>query len=141
VSRQTFAHSPASVAAARRFALEAIGDVPPPVVEAVTIAVSELATNCVRHAGTEFTVDVERTPDRLRIEVADTGTGTPTIRSPRPTVPTGRGLQLVRALSDDWGVTFRDDQSGKRVWFTIDLARQSSSSASEQTPLRSERIS
>jgi anti-sigma regulatory factor (Ser/Thr protein kinase) len=110
------------VPAARRYALESIGDVSRPVMEAVAIAVSELAANCVRHAGTEFTVAIERTSERLRVEVADAGAGEPALRSPNPTEPSGRGLMLVRALADEWGVVSRDGRAGKSVWFAIDLA-------------------
>jgi anti-sigma regulatory factor (Ser/Thr protein kinase) len=112
---------PASVAAARRYVLDAIGNQPAIVEEAAAIVVSELATNCVRHAGTAFTIDVETSPSRLRVEVSDTGTGVPTVRSPDASELSGRGLRLVRELSDDWGVTAADD-AGKSVWFTLRLS-------------------
>ena len=133
--RRTFPNAPASVSAARRFVLEAMGGRPAGVEEAAAIVVSELATNCVRHAGTEFTIDVDVTGDRLRVEVRDSGGGVPTLRSPDVTEPTGRGLLLVRELSDDWGVTSGggadgsgqdtsgpQDASGKSVWFTLALS-------------------
>jgi anti-sigma regulatory factor (Ser/Thr protein kinase) len=121
VNRRTFPGSPASVTDARRYVVDAIGRVPPSVEDAVSIVVSELATNCVRHAGTDFTIDVERTPTHLRVEVVDTGSGVPTVRSPAASEPTGRGLFLVRELSDDWGVGTRDGEEGKGVWFTMQL--------------------
>ena len=119
--RRTFPNAPASVSEARRFAANAIGNAPPHVIEAVAVAVSELATNCVRHAGTEFSVDIEKTPDRLRVEVVDHGSGGPTMRSPEPSEPSGRGLLLVRELSDAWGVEPSRDRPGNRVWFTVHL--------------------
>ena len=67
--------------------------------------VSELATNCVRHTVTDFTVRVERTPDEVRVDVTDTGGGTPEVRSPEPSEPSGRGLRIVRELSDSFGIT------------------------------------
>ena len=106
---------------ARRYVVDAIGHVPPSVEDAVSIVVSELATNCVRHAGTDFTIDVERTPTRLRVEVTDAGAGVPAVRSPAASEPTGRGLFLVRELSDDWGIGTRDGGRGKGVWFTMQL--------------------
>jgi anti-sigma regulatory factor (Ser/Thr protein kinase) len=119
--RRSFPATVSSVGAARRFVGSELGSVPQSVVEAVAIAVSELATNCVRHAGTEFTVDVERTADRLRVEVADTGGGVPAVRTPGATEHSGRGLFLVRALTDDWGVSPALAGPGKSVWFTIGL--------------------
>jgi anti-sigma regulatory factor (Ser/Thr protein kinase) len=118
---RTFPNAPASVSEARRFVVDAIGNAPPHVIEAVAVAVSELATNCVRHAGTDFSVDIEKTPDRLRVEVADYGSGTPTLCSPEPCEPSGRGLLLVRELSDAWGVEQSRDRPGNRVWFTMHL--------------------
>ena len=123
---RTFPNAAASVAAARRYVLDAIGDQTEPVAEATAIVVSELATNCVRHAGTAFTIEVETTPARLRVEVTDTGGGVPTVQSPAASELTGRGLLLVRALSDDWGVTAAtDENSGKSVWFTLRLPARS----------------
>jgi anti-sigma regulatory factor (Ser/Thr protein kinase) len=124
--RRTFPNAPASVSEARRFAVNAMGDAAPRVVEAVAVAISELATNCVRHAGTAFSVDVEKTSDRLRVEVADHGSGTPTMRSPEPSELSGRGLLLVRELSDAWGVEPSRDRPGNRVWFTVHLPAQRS---------------
>jgi serine/threonine-protein kinase RsbW len=123
VTRRTFPNTPAAVSAARHFALDAIGDVPAPVLDAVAVGVSELATNCVRHARTEFSVDVEQTPERLRVEVSDFGAGMPVVRSPDPWVPTGRGLRLVSTFADEWGVRSHEDRSGKSVWFAIDLSK------------------
>ena len=128
MNRKTFPASPASVTEARRYVVEAIGPVPQSVEDAVSIVVSELATNCVRHARTDFTVDIELTPTQLRVEVADAGSGTPAIRSPQPSEPSGRGLLLVRELTDDWGVDRRDGESGKGVWFTMQLLGSETSS-------------
>jgi anti-sigma regulatory factor (Ser/Thr protein kinase) len=123
-TQRTFPNAPASVSAARRYVLDAIGVQPDLVSEATAIVVSELATNCVRHAGTAFTVGVETTPSRLRVEVTDTGGGVPTVRSPDASELSGRGLRLVRELSDEWGVTAADADGGKgkSVWFTLRLA-------------------
>ena len=38
----------------------------------------------------------------------------PAPRTPATTEPGGRGLQIVEALADDWGV--RREGAGKRVW-------------------------
>jgi anti-sigma regulatory factor (Ser/Thr protein kinase) len=125
--RRTFPSRPASVRAARHYALDVIGDAPHAIIEAVSIAVSELATNCVLHARTEFTIEVERSADRVRVEVSDLGRGVPTVGSPDSSAASGRGLLLVSELSDEWGVQAVTNGPGKRVWFEIRLQPQRSS--------------
>jgi len=78
---------------------------------------TELATNCVQHARTPFKLTIHDKQGQVRIEVRDTGQGRPLPRSPTPIEPTGRGLRIVEAMSDSWGI---DDSSGaKTVWFTV----------------------
>jgi anti-sigma regulatory factor (Ser/Thr protein kinase) len=115
---QTFANSPASVGLARQFARRALRGSPPEVVEAVTLMVSELATNCVRHARGPFDLRVSRVPGEIRIEASDRGEGEPKVRSAAPTDPNGRGLQIVDMLSTAWGY-YPESGSGKTVWFTV----------------------
>jgi anti-sigma regulatory factor (Ser/Thr protein kinase) len=115
-----FPNRPESVTQARRFARSLVDDDPVEIADAVELMVSELATNAVRHAATHFTVRVDRDGLNLRVAVTDEGPGHPELRSPAPVEPTGRGLQIVRALSDDWGVTALDNGQGKTVWFTLD---------------------
>jgi anti-sigma regulatory factor (Ser/Thr protein kinase) len=82
--------------------------------------VSELATNAVSHAASGFTVVVDRHDDAISVEVVDTGPGRPAVRSPRPTDRSGRGLRIVDAFADTWGI---DDREGRKaVWFTVRLA-------------------
>ena len=115
---RSFPRDPASVGAARRFAIQALGTVPAEVREAVELMVSELATNCVRHTNTAFELTVREDRGEIRIEVTDRAGGTPTMRSPRPDEPTGRGLQIVNMLSEEWGVEHAGAR-GKTVWFTV----------------------
>jgi len=122
MTRKTFPGTPAAVTASRRFAIETIGNLPRNIVDSVALAVSELATNCVRYARTDFTIEIEQTADQLRVEVTDLGGGTPTLRSPDPSEPSGRGLLLVRELTDEWGVDTIVDRPGKTVWFTVQLS-------------------
>jgi anti-sigma regulatory factor (Ser/Thr protein kinase) len=107
-----------AIAQARRMIAEMLPGLEPATAEAVTLMVSELATNSVQYAGTDFTVTIERLPRRIRIAVTDAGPGEPVMRAPAATEPTGRGLRIVERLSDDWGVQHAG-ACGKTVWFTV----------------------
>jgi two-component sensor histidine kinase len=117
-SERAFPNSASAVTGARRFVLSKLGAVAPEVSERVAVMVSELATNSLRHAASNFRVTVTRRGDEVTIAVDDDGPGEPRVRSPRRTDPTGRGLRIVQALADAWGVETHGD-AGKRVWFTV----------------------
>ena len=57
---------------------------------------SELATNALRHAGTEYDVTLTQDGHRLVLEVRDYGSG---IRSWAPDRDGGRGLLIAEALT------------------------------------------
>jgi anti-sigma regulatory factor (Ser/Thr protein kinase) len=80
--------------------------------------VSELATNCIKHTDGGFDLTVIHDSDGIRVEAADHGPGDPNVRSPEPTEPSGRGLQIIDLLADEWGYERRPG-SGKTVWFTL----------------------
>jgi len=118
---RTFPAIPQSVHAARRFATDTLSGSPASIVEAVELMVSELATNCIRHERTSFHITILGSTQEVRVEVTDSGSGTPTMRSPGPDEPSGRGLQIVDMLSDSWGVE-PEHPAGKTVWFTMPAA-------------------
>ena len=125
-SERRFPNDAASVTAARRFVLGALDDLPPRDADAIAVMVSELAANAVRHTGSHFTVSVDRSAERIRIAVGDSGTGDPVVRAPYPEEPSGRGLQIVQALSAEWGVIPSRGAPGKTVWFAIPVDASSS---------------
>ncbi|MEU1658200.1 ATP-binding protein [Streptomyces griseofuscus] len=90
--------------------------------EAVTLIAAEFAANAVRHGrvpGRDFHLRLDGGEDVVRLEVSDTLTE----RLPEPRVPCGeggRGLILVEALADKWGVAPR--QPGKTVWAEVRLS-------------------
>ena len=120
----SFERSTASVSQARRFAREALGNVGPDSLEVVELMVSELATNCIRHSRAAFDVLILRDGDEVRVEVTDDAGGRPTVRSPGPEEPSGRGLRIVEMLSENWGVDYHPGD-GKTVWFTVSTTAQS----------------
>jgi MEDS: MEthanogen/methylotroph, DcmR Sensory domain/Histidine kinase-like ATPase domain len=85
----------------------------------VLLAISELATNAVIHAGTPFAVTVSATDSAIRIAVQDWSSLPPVIRDATPTAPSGRGLRLVAAVARDWGVEPGPD--GKTVWAELPM--------------------
>jgi anti-sigma regulatory factor (Ser/Thr protein kinase) len=115
---RTFPHEPQSVPAARRFAINVLRGASRETLEAVELMVSELATNCIRHTDSGFDLTIVRDGEDIRVEATDNAGGTPTMRSPKPTDPSGRGLKIVDMLSAHWGVQPKA-AAGKTVWFTI----------------------
>ncbi|MER6956399.1 MULTISPECIES: ATP-binding protein [unclassified Streptomyces] len=93
-----------------------------PANETLTLITAELTANAVRHGhvpGRDFHLRLTLAEDTFRIEVTDTRAE----RQPPSTPPaadsaseSGRGLLLVAALADDWGVTPRPIAPGKTVW-------------------------
>ncbi|MFI1562765.1 ATP-binding protein [Streptomyces sp. NPDC020490] len=93
-----------------------------PVNETLTLITAELSANAVRHGhvpGRDFHIQLTLVEGTFRIEVTDTRAekqppSTPP--APDPASESGRGLHLVAALADDWGVTPHPAAPGKTVW-------------------------
>lgn len=84
------------------------------------LVASELATNAVTHAQSTCRIRLSLNPTSLRIDVVDTGTGTPEPQPESDTEEHGRGLHLIGALADAWGLE-QIPGDGKVVW--AELAR------------------
>jgi anti-sigma regulatory factor (Ser/Thr protein kinase) len=108
----------ASVATARRFILEAKWSGTKEHADRLALLVSELATNAVLHARTEFSISVHSLGRKVRICVEDGNPSLPVAKDYGPTAATGRGIALVEALSSRWGV--EQKAAGKIVWFELD---------------------
>lgn len=83
----------------------------------VRLCVSELATNAVLHGvppGREFCLSLIGDGSSIRVEVRDSGSGWPRVPESGPEQLGGRGLSIVMALADSFGVT--PHQPGKTVW-------------------------
>lgn len=95
--------------------------------EAASHIVAELAANAVVHGrvpGRDFRLTLVASAAVLRIEVADArGDRLPVAaREADDAAESGRGLLLVEALADRWGVTSGPSPT-KTVWAELDLAR------------------
>jgi anti-sigma regulatory factor (Ser/Thr protein kinase) len=87
------------------------------------LLVTELVTNCVRHAGqpadAPVQVSASATDGCVRVQVADLGHGSVRPRVPGPEKG-GYGLFLVDLVAARWGV---DHERGTQVWFELDAPR------------------
>ena len=93
-----------------------------PTNETVTLITAELTANAVRHGhvpGRDFHLSVTEaaTGGAFRVEVTDTrAEKLPAPGTPPPDGESGRGLLLVDALANVWGVDPRPTGPGKTVW-------------------------
>jgi CheY-like chemotaxis protein/anti-sigma regulatory factor (Ser/Thr protein kinase) len=87
------------------------------VVDDALVVVSELVSNAIRHARTPGELRVRISGGVLRIEVFDGAAVMPQPRQPDIAEGSGRGLMLIAALADAWGVDPHPD--GKVVWAEI----------------------
>ena len=90
--------------------------------QVVELLSSELLANAVLHGPQdgEITVAVTFGPGTVRVAVGDRGRRTPVVLHGEPAAPAGRGMAIVEAMSNRWGVLETDD-GGKTVWFELDL--------------------
>jgi anti-sigma regulatory factor (Ser/Thr protein kinase) len=119
IFRRGFTDSGTSVIEARHFTASVLEGMPDPFVDAVVLMVSELATNAVQHARSRFEIVIDCDPAVVVVDVFDHGSGEAAPQTPRVTDVSGRGLQIVRALADTWGVRPPSDDWRKAVWFTL----------------------
>lgn len=89
-------------------------------VDDAQLGTSELVANAIRHAGTDLVLTI-RVDGVVTIAIQD---GEPELR--RPVIAdsdflaeNGRGLHIVAAISQDWGITTA--ANGKVVWFNLAL--------------------
>jgi anti-sigma regulatory factor (Ser/Thr protein kinase) len=112
---ETFTAEPCNISAARRFVTDTLAAWDAASFEwAAVIAASELATNALLHAGTRFTVSLRLDDDLLRLAVTDHSVRLPQQRGKSSEAATGRGLNLVYALSAAHGVDAT--AAGKTIW-------------------------
>lgn len=90
------------------------------VADAAELALTELIANVVRHVpGRRCQTFIFRLPggEGVRVEVADGCPELPVVVEGDALDEGGRGLLLVDAVTDKWGVEVRRGGGGKAVWF------------------------
>ncbi|UNZ20854.1 SpoIIE family protein phosphatase [Streptomyces sp. 891-h] len=113
-----FPAQPESVAEARRNARAELAGAPQELAETAELLLSELATNAVLHARTEFEVSVSRSGDTVRVQVSDRLPARGLVpQERRPDPGTGLGLVLVEELAARYGTETGEER--KTVWFEL----------------------
>jgi DNA-binding NarL/FixJ family response regulator len=108
-------HALSSAAAARRFVTEKVAEWGmEELLDDALLVASELAANAVTHADSACRIRLCLNAATLRIDVIDTGAGTPEPQPPSWSEEHGRGLHLVDALTSAWGLEVVPE--GKVVW-------------------------
>jgi anti-sigma regulatory factor (Ser/Thr protein kinase) len=115
-------HEALGVAGARRSARRCLTDWEVPVEhDLVVLLVSESVTNAICHGQPPCSLHLTWDGSTLRIAVSDTQlSALPVRRYANEESESGRGLALVEAIADRWGVTTCDVE--KSLWFEIDHA-------------------
>ncbi len=108
-----------SVRAARRFLRDQCGalGLSETRCDDALLLTSELVTNAVLHGRSEVCVEIVSAGSALRIAVLDENSRRPAPVPEDPDALDGRGLALVDAIADRWGVEERP--IGKAVWFEL----------------------
>jgi anti-sigma regulatory factor (Ser/Thr protein kinase) len=90
-------------------------------IAAAELLASELVTNAVLYGYGAHTLTLRFENARLRILVSDSSPSVPTRRTAHDDDEIGRGMQLIEAYAESWGVEPHDH--GKAVWCQVVLAR------------------
>uniref|UniRef100_A0AAU2VPU7 ATP-binding protein n=1 Tax=Streptomyces sp. NBC_00008 TaxID=2903610 RepID=A0AAU2VPU7_9ACTN len=102
--------------------------------ETLTLVVSELATNAVRHGGGSYTLRLDATADAVHVAVSDPSSEPPHERTPDLSGGTGGfGWHMIRHLADDV-TTVPGPGQGKTI--RARLGRHRATEGSETTAQR-----
>lgn len=113
----SFAQTP-DYSAIRRRARHVLGDwQTPELVDDSLLVITELVENVVQHTTGGGELALRHHGDAVRVEVTDTSQDMPRVLGPDPRRVGGRGLLLVAAMTQVWGVEPRAD--GKLVWADV----------------------
>ena len=106
----------ASAGVARRFVDWALrGTVKPADIEVAVLLASEVVANAVLHARTSIDLVIRNVNGCVQVEASDAETTEAVEVDGVLSSESGRGLTIVSALSEEWGVI--PTSRGKTVWF------------------------
>lgn len=89
-------------------------------IDLLVLLTSELVGNACRHGADPVQVDLGLVGGVATIAVSDGAPGAPFVRAAGPWDESGRGMAIVDAVSEEWGV--RSRRWGKQVWCRVRLA-------------------
>ncbi|MFF1298432.1 MULTISPECIES: PAS domain S-box protein [unclassified Streptomyces] len=120
VATQELSATASAVSIGRSFVVKTLSDWGcVPAADDARLLVSEVLTNAVQHAEGPLVLHLRRTETDLAVEISDLSPHLPQPRLAAEDEESGRGLILVDAIADTWGV--RPDERGKTTWFTLRL--------------------
>jgi anti-sigma regulatory factor (Ser/Thr protein kinase) len=95
----------------------------PGLVESAELVISELVTNALRYGADDaIAFKLVLVADAFVIEVDDGSPCLPQVRAAGPDEESGRGMLLVSAVADEWGVS----PGGTRTWCVLKLPQAGS---------------
>ena len=89
--------------------------------DTAALLTTELVSNAIRQTREELVLTVGLAAGRIRVGVADSSHRRPQLVQVGSRDTSGRGLHLVEALADRWGVEPDEHGLGKTVWFELDV--------------------
>jgi anti-sigma regulatory factor (Ser/Thr protein kinase) len=89
--------------------------------DTAALLTTELMSNAIRQTREELVITVRLAGGRMRVGVADSSHRRPQLVQVGSRDTSGRGLHLVEALADRWGVDPDHRGLGKTVWFELDV--------------------
>ena len=118
--RRTLPPTAESATVARWLVTDLLRDAADPdALDTAALLTTELVSNAIRHTGDELTLTVRLEAGMLRVGVSDTSHRRPQLVQAGTRDTSGRGLHLVEALADRWGVDPDGRGLGKTVWFEL----------------------
>jgi anti-sigma regulatory factor (Ser/Thr protein kinase) len=85
--------------------------------DTAVLLTSEVVTNVIVHTASAPSLGVAQDGSGVRVTVVDGSPSPPVLRRHSRTAATGRGLQMLHDLADEWGWERLD--AGKAVWFVL----------------------
>lgn len=118
--RRTLPPTPESATVARWLVTDLLRDtVEGDTQDTAALLTTELVSNAIRHTRDELVLTVRLAGGRLRVGVSDSSHRRPQLVQVGKRDTSGRGLHLVDALADQWGVDPDERGLGKTVWFEL----------------------